>query len=84
MKKQAAAIAAGKFEDEIVPVEVVKRFVDGNGKYSEKKFMFEMDEGVRHGTSMEGLAKLRPAFSVTGSVTAGNASQTSDGAGASL
>ena len=83
-ERAGAAIAAGKFNDEIVPVEVVKRFVDDNGKYSEKKFMFEMDEGVRHGTSMEGLAKLRPAFSVTGSVTAGNASQTSDGAGAVL
>ena len=71
-EKAAAAIAAGKFDDEIVPVEVVKRFVDDNGKYSEKKFIFEMDEGVRHGTSVEGLAKLRPAFSVTGSVTAGN------------
>ncbi len=83
-ERAGAAIAAGKFKDEIVPVEVVKRFVDDHGKYGEKKFMFEMDEGVRHGTSMEGLAKLRPAFSVTGSVTAGNASQTSDGAGAVL
>ena len=46
--------------------------------------MFEMDEGVRHGTTTEVLARLRPAFSVTGSVTAGNSSQTSDGAGAVL
>ncbi|WOV86450.1 acetyl-CoA C-acetyltransferase [Sporosarcina oncorhynchi] len=83
-KKAAAAIAAGKFVDEIVPVEVVKRFVDDSGKYQEKTVMFEMDEGVRTGTTMEVLAKLRPAFSVTGSVTAGNASQTSDGAASVL
>ncbi len=83
-KKAGAAISAGKFDDEIVPVEVVKRSVDDNGKYSEKNFTFKMDEGVRHGTSVEGLAKLRPAFSITGTVTAGNASQTSDGAGAVL
>ncbi|MDN4608809.1 acetyl-CoA C-acetyltransferase [Sporosarcina highlanderae] len=83
-ERAAAAIAAGKFVDEIVPVEVVKRFVNGKGKYEEKTVMFEMDEGVRHGTSMEVLAKLRPAFSVKGSVTAGNASQTSDGAAAVL
>ncbi len=80
----AAAIAAGKFNDEIVPVEVVKHFVDENNKAQEKKFLFEMDEGVRVGTSIETLAKLRPAFNVRGSVTAGNASQTSDGAGAVL
>lgn len=83
-EKAAAAIAAGKFVDEIVPVEVVKRFVNGKGKYEEKTVMFEMDEGVRQGTSMEVLAKLRPAFSVKGSVTAGNASQTSDGAASVL
>ncbi|GEN83274.1 acetyl-CoA acetyltransferase [Sporosarcina luteola] len=83
-KKAAAAIAAGKFVDEIVPVEVVKRFVNEKGKYEEKTVMFEMDEGVRQGTSMEVLAKLRPAFSVKGSVTAGNASQTSDGAASVL
>ncbi|MCM3711626.1 acetyl-CoA C-acetyltransferase [Sporosarcina luteola] len=83
-EKAAAAIAAGKFIDEIVPVEVVKRLVDGNGKYQEKTVLFEMDEGVRTGTSMEVLAKLRPAFSVKGSVTAGNASQTSDGAASVL
>lgn len=79
-----AAIAAGKFNDDIVPVEVIKHFVDENNKAQQKKFMFEMDEGVRVGTSLETLAKLRPAFNVRGSVTAGNASQTSDGAGAVL
>lgn len=80
----AAAIASGKFNDDIVPVEVVKHFVDENNKAQVKKFLFEMDEGVRVGTSVETLAKLRPAFNVRGSVTAGNASQTSDGAGAVL
>lgn len=80
----AAAIAAGKFKDEIVPVEVVRHFVDEQNKLQEKKFLFEMDEGVREGTTVETLAKLRPAFNVRGSVTAGNASQTSDGAGAVL
>ena len=83
-ERAAAAIAAGKFNDGIVPVEVIQQFVDDNGKPAEKKFMFEMDEGVRRGTTTEVLARLRPAFSVTGSVTAGNSSQTSDGAGAVL
>ena len=80
----AAAIAAGKFTDDIVPVEVIKHYVDENNKAQEKKFLFEMDEGVRAGTTLETLAKLRPAFNARGSVTAGNASQTSDGAGAVL
>jgi acetyl-CoA acyltransferase len=80
----AAAIAAGKFNDDIVSVEVVKHFVDENNKAQVKKFLFEMDEGVRAGTSVETLAKLRPVFNVRGTVTAGNASQTSDGAGAVL
>lgn len=80
----AKAIAEGKFVDEIVPVEVEKHFVDENNKPQTKKFTFAMDEGVRVGTSAETLAKLRPAFSLTGSVTAGNSSQTSDGAGAVL
>ncbi|MBK3496136.1 acetyl-CoA C-acetyltransferase [Viridibacillus sp. YIM B01967] len=80
----AKAIQEGKFVDEIVPVEVVQQYVDSGNKLQEKKFTFDMDEGVRVGTSTETLAKLRPAFSVTGSVTAGNASQTSDGAAAVL
>ena len=80
----AAAIAAGKYNDDIVPVEVVQHFVDENNKAQEKKFLFKMDEGVRVGTTVETLAKLRPAFNVRGSVTAGNSSQTSDGAAAVL
>ncbi|WP_301108861.1 acetyl-CoA C-acetyltransferase [Sporosarcina sp.] len=79
-RRAEAAIKAGKFVDEIVPVEVTKRFVGPDGKYQEKTSMFEMDEGVRPGTTTEVLGKLRPAFVATGSVTAGNASQTSDGA----
>lgn len=83
-RRAAAAIDAGKFDDEIVPVEFTKGYVDSNGKFAEKKETFSMDEGVRRGTTTEILAKLRPAFSVTGSVTAGNASQTSDGAASVL
>ncbi|KGR75123.1 acetyl-CoA C-acetyltransferase [Ureibacillus sinduriensis] len=78
------AIKAGKFKDEIVPVEVVQHFVDENHKLQSRTFTFDTDEGVRPGTSMEGLGKLRPAFNVKGSVTAGNSSQTSDGAAAVL
>lgn len=78
------AIKEGKFNDEIVPIEVEHHYVDDNNKPQVKKFTFSMDEGVRPGTSVEGLAKLRPAFHVKGSVTAGNASQTSDGAAAVL
>lgn len=78
------AIKEGKFNDEIVPIEVEQHYVDENNKPQVKKFTFSMDEGVRPGTSVEGLAKLRPAFHVKGSVTAGNASQTSDGAAAVL
>ncbi|GKV67328.1 MULTISPECIES: acetyl-CoA C-acetyltransferase [unclassified Sporosarcina] len=79
-RRAEAAIKAGKFVDEIVPVEVTKRFVGPDGKYQEKTSLFEMDEGVRPGTTPEVLGKLRPAFAAKGSVTAGNASQTSDGA----
>lgn len=79
-RRAAAAIKNGKFDDEIVPVEVTNRYVDENNKLVEKTFTFSMDEGVREGTNMEVLSKLRPAFSVNGTVTAGNASQMSDGA----
>ncbi len=78
------AIKEGKFKDEIVPVEVIDFYVDENNKLQEKKRIFDTDEGVRPGTSTETLGKLRPAFNVKGSVTAGNSSQTSDGAAAVL
>jgi len=81
-RRAAAAIAAGKFKDEIVPIPVKQVSVDEKGKVNVKEYTFDTDEGVRPDTSMEGLAKLKPAFHVKGSVTAGNSSQTSDGAAA--
>ncbi|MFE3972548.1 MULTISPECIES: acetyl-CoA C-acetyltransferase [unclassified Peribacillus] len=81
-QRAAKAIAEGKFSDEIVPVDVTIRSVGPDLKLKEKSFTFAQDEGVRPGTTVEVLKKLRPAFSVTGSVTAGNSSQTSDGAAA--
>ncbi len=77
--KAAAAIDAGKFKSEIVPVQVTEVFVQDD-KRREKSFVVETDEGVRRETTVAGLGKLRPAFSTTGVVTAGNSSQTSDGA----
>ncbi len=82
--KAAAAIKDGKFKEEIVPLKVVDRFVGPDNKVVEKEFIFDTDEGVRPETTIEALAKLRPAFHVKGSVTAGNSSQTSDGAAASV
>ena len=73
------AQAAGKFQDEIVSLDVSTVTLDG-----EKKTVFEKDEGPRADTSLEALAKLRPVFHSDGSVTAGNSSQTSDGAAAAL
>lgn len=83
-QKAAQAIRDGKFEDEIVPVDVTFRQVGLDHKLKERSVQFTTDEGVREGTTTEVLAKLRPAFSLTGTVTAGNASQTSDGAAAVL
>jgi acetyl-CoA acyltransferase len=81
-QRAAKALQEGKFVDETVPVEVTQRFVGADNKLVEKSFQFTQDEGVRPGTTTDVLGKLRPAFSVTGSVTAGNSSQTSDGAAA--
>ncbi|MCA1031588.1 acetyl-CoA C-acetyltransferase [Bacillus timonensis] len=81
-QRAAAAIKEGKFKDEIVPVDVVIKTVGANNKVLENTIQFSEDEGVRPDTTVEVLSKLRPAFSVTGSVTAGNSSQTSDGAAA--
>jgi acetyl-CoA acyltransferase len=78
-RKAAAAIDGGKFKDEIVPVEVMEKLYEG-GKVREKKFVVAEDEGVRRDTTLEGLGKLKPVFAANGSVTAGNSSQTSDGA----
>ncbi|SEM92422.1 acetyl-CoA C-acyltransferase [Lihuaxuella thermophila] len=81
-RKAYAAIQAGKFKDEIVPVQVQHRYFDEKGKLQVKEEVFDTDEGVRPGTSMEVLSTLRPVFHVNGTVTAGNSSQTSDGAAA--
>ncbi|MBS2970445.1 acetyl-CoA C-acetyltransferase [Metabacillus sp. KIGAM252] len=81
-QRAAAAIEAGRFDDEIVPVEVTLRSVGADNKLKEKSILFSRDEGVRAGTTQDVLAKLRPVFNVKGSVTAGNSSQTSDGAAA--
>lgn len=78
-QKAVAAIKAGKFKDEIVPVKVTETFVDENGKKKSKEYIVDMDEGARADTSIEALAKLKPVFANGGSVTAGNSSQTSDG-----
>ncbi|REJ10068.1 acetyl-CoA C-acetyltransferase [Halobacillus trueperi] len=81
-ERAARAIQEGKFEDEIVPVEVTNRELGKDNKIKESKTLFSMDEGVRAGTTPDVLGKLKPAFSTTGSVTAGNSSQMSDGAAA--
>jgi len=82
-EKAAAAIDGGKFKDEIVPVEVTEVFVKDN-KRQEYTHVVDTDEGVRRTTSMEGLARLRAVFRNGGIVTAGNSSQTSDGAAFTL
>lgn len=76
------AIQGGKFKDEIVPLTVKKTYINEKGKPVTEEIIFDTDEGVRPDTSIEGLAKLKPAFTATGTVTAGNSSQTSDGAAA--
>jgi acetyl-CoA acyltransferase len=81
-QRAATAINEGKFAEEIVTVDVPIRTVDSNHKLREQVVQFRQDEGVRSNTTAEVLATLRPAFSTKGSVTAGNSSQTSDGAAA--
>lgn len=78
-QRAAAAIDAGKFKDEIVPVKVSDVWVEDD-KRKESFHIVDTDEGVRRDTTLEGLAKLKPAFASDGKVTAGNSSQTSDGA----
>ncbi len=82
-QKAIAAQAAGEFKDETTAVDVVERFPDlASGKIDIKTRRVDTDEGARAETNLASLAKLRPVFSPKGSVTAGNSSQTSDGAGA--
>ncbi len=82
-KKASSALKNEKFKSQIVPVEVNEVFVK-NGKRETTSFTVEVDEGVRHDTTIEALSKLRPAFKKNGVVTAGNSSQTSDGAAFTL
>ncbi len=79
-QKAINAIKKGKFKDEIVPITVQETYVDPNGKKQSREFVVDTDEGPRADTSLEVLAKLKPVFAAGGKVTAGNSSQTSDGA----
>jgi acetyl-CoA acyltransferase len=85
-RRALAAIEAGHFRDEMTPFEIIERSPNlahpDQGSVKVKKRIVDIDEGPRKDTSIEGLAKLRPVFAAKGSVTAGNSSQTSDGAGA--
>jgi acetyl-CoA acyltransferase len=79
-QRAIAAIDTGRFKEEIVPLEVVEVEMNGNGNPQTRKITFDTDEGPRRDTSPVALAKLKPAFHANGTVTAGNASQMSDGA----
>jgi len=81
-QKAIAAIDAGRFKEESISIPVREVNLDGNGKRKVTEFLFETDEGPRRDTSLERLAALKPAFNPKGTVTAGNASQRSDGAAA--
>lgn len=79
-QKAVKAIAEGKFKDEIVPITVKEVYVNEAGKRAERSFVVDTDEGPRADTTVDALAKLKPVFRADGQVTAGNSSQTSDGA----
>ena len=79
-QKALAAIEAGHFKPGILPVTVEEVYLDEKGKKQKRKFVVDTDEGPRADTSIDALSKLKPAFAPKGTVTAGNASQTSDGA----
>ena len=81
--KAAAAIEAGRFADEIIPVQIEKTSIV-KGKVQKESELVDRDDGVRADTTAEGLARLKPAFKVGGTVTAGNTSQMTDGAAATL
>ncbi|WP_025125933.1 acetyl-CoA C-acyltransferase [Myroides odoratimimus] len=78
--KALKAQADGKFDNQIVPININEVFINEKGKKDSKSYTITKDEGPRAGTSIEALAKLRPVFAADGSVTAGNSSQMSDGA----
>jgi acetyl-CoA acyltransferase len=79
-QKAIAAIKNGTFKGEIVPINVNEIFIDAQGKRKQKDYIIDTDEGPREDTTLAALAKLKPVFSAKGTVTAGNSSQTSDGA----
>jgi len=83
-QRAGAALDADKFKDETVALNVTLEELDAKGKKQRREVVFDKDEGVRRDTSAEGLAKLKPAFHVKGTITAGNASQMSDGAAAAI
>ncbi|KOA18614.1 3-ketoacyl-CoA thiolase [Clostridium homopropionicum DSM 5847] len=83
-KKAAKAQAEGKFDDEIIPIEAVRPVTDESGMVKNETFIFCKDEGVRANVTIENLEKLKTVFKLKGTVTAGNASQMSDGAAAVL
>ncbi len=83
-QKAVAAIGSGRFENETVPVRTRVTLPDTAGKPVEREIVFDSDEGPRADTSLEALARLKPAFKAGGTVTAGNSSQMSDGAAAAL
>ena len=78
--KAISAIENGRFESQIAPIEINHIFLDEEEKRQEKKYIAKVDEGPRKNSNMESLKKLRPVFKNGGTVTAGNSSQTSDGA----
>jgi acetyl-CoA acyltransferase len=83
-QRALGAIAGCRFKDEIVPLEITEVSLNGKDKPARRTLTFSIDEGPRRDTSLEALAKLKPAFHAHGTVTAGNASQTSDGAAAAI
>lgn len=79
-QKAIRAIKEGKFKDEIAAVNIVETYIDEGGRKKQREFIIDTDEGPRSDTSIDALAKLKPVFDAKGMVTAGNSSQTSDGA----
>ena len=81
-QKAAKAIREGRFKEEVIPIPAKVKEVKEDGTVVVKEVIFDTDEGVRYDASLEGMASLKPAFKAKGTVTAGNSSQTSDGAAA--
>jgi len=83
-QRAAAALDADKFKEETVSLTVTFEELDEKGRKQKREVIFDRDEGVRRDSTIEGLAKLKPAFNLKGTITAGNASQMSDGAAAAV